>query len=318
MFNHCHRSVTMAKSEAELEAEKKAAKKAAKKKRKAEEAEAEAAAAEKPESPKKKKKKEKKEKTDTEAVEPESPKKKAKKEKKSKKKKDDDASPAKAEESASEESKKDAEEEEEEEESGFKVHKKPAAGDAPANPTGTSEVFMGNLSFQIDDDTLKDAMKDCGTITNIKWLEHSDTGRFKGAGFITFDSPEAAAKAVAKNQTELLGRPMKIDFSNPRASKGGESRPMQAKPEGCTTLFCGNLSFSIDEDTMKGFFKDCGEVSSIRWLEDKETGQFKGCGFVEFADPEASLDKAAELNGKELLGRPVRLDFATPRKPREW
>ena len=307
----------MAKSEAELEAEKKAAKKAAKKKRKAEEAEAEAAAAEKPESPKKKKKKEKKEKTDTEAVEPESPKKKAKKEKKSKKKKDDDASPAKAEESASEESKKDAEEEEEEEESGFKVHKKPAAGDAPANPTGTSEVFMGNLSFQIDDDTLKDAMKDCGTITNIKWLEHSDTGRFKGAGFITFDSPEAAAKAVAKNQTELLGRPMKIDFSNPRASKGGESRPMQAKPEGCTTLFCGNLSFSIDEDTMKGFFKDCGEVSSIRWLEDKETGQFKGCGFVEFADPEASLDKAAELNGKELLGRPVRLDFATPRKPRE-
>jgi nucleolin len=318
MFNHCHRSVTMAKSEAELEAEKKAAKKAAKKKRKAEEAEAEAAAAEKPESPKKKKKKEKKEKTDTEAVEPESPKKKAKKEKKSKKKKDDDASPAKAEESASEESKKDAEEEEEEE-SGFKVHKKPAAGDAPANPTGTSEVFMGNLSFQIDDDTLKDAMKDCGTITNIKWLEHSDTGRFKGAGFITFDSPEAAAKAVAKNQTELLGRPMKIDFSNPRASKGGgESRPMQAKPEGCTTLFCGNLSFSIDEDTMKGFFKDCGEVSSIRWLEDKETGQFKGCGFVEFADPEASLDKAAELNGKELLGRTVRLDFATPRKPREW
>ena len=307
----------MAKSEAELEAEKKAKKKAAKKKRKAEEAEAEAAAAEKPESPKKKKKKEKKEKKDTEAVEPESPKKKAKKEKKSKKKKDDDASPAKAEESASEESKKDAEEEEEEE-SGFKVHKKPAAGDAPANPTGTSEVFMGNLSFQIDDDTLKDAMKDCGTITNIKWLEHSDTGRFKGAGFITFDSPEAAAKAVAKNQTELLGRPMKIDFSNPRASKGGgESRPMQAKPEGCTTLFCGNLSFSIDEDTMRGFFQECGEVSSIRWLEDKETGQFKGCGFVEFANPEASLDKAAELNGKELLGRTIRLDFATPRKPRE-
>ena len=41
---------------------------------------------------------------------------------------------------------------------------------------------------------LKDAVKDCGKITNFKWLEHSDTGRFKGAGFITFESPEAAAK----------------------------------------------------------------------------------------------------------------------------
>ena len=54
-------------------------------------------------------------------------------------------------------------------------------------------------------------------------------------------------------------------------------------------------------------------MSSIRWLSDKETQAFKGCGFIEFSDPDASLDKAAKLNGKDLLGRSIRLDFAQPR-----
>ena len=103
--------------------------------------------------------------------------------------------------------------------------------------------------------------QDCGTITNCKWLEDRDTGKFKGCGFITFSSPEEATKAVAMNGTEILGRPCKVDYSvgkparTPGAGGGGEVRPMQAKPDGCTTLFCGNLSFDIDDDGIKNFFK---------------------------------------------------------------
>ena len=64
--------------------------------------------------------------------------------------------------------------------------------------------------------------------------------------------------------------------------------------------------------------QDCGEVSSVRWLTDRDTQQFKGCGFVEFADPDSALDKAAKLNGKDLLGRSIRIDFAAPRAPKAW
>eukprot|EP01083_Nonionella_stella_P110929 324977_1 len=111
---------------------------------------------------------------------------------------------------------------------------------------------MGNLSFQIDEASLQEAMKECGTITNCKWLEHSDTGKFKGCGFITFSSPEEATKAVAMSGTDVLGRPIKCDFSQGkpagRGGGGGEVRPMQPKPDGCNTLFAGNLSFDIDDD----------------------------------------------------------------------
>ena len=124
---------------------------------------------------------------------------------------------------------------------------------------------------------------------------------------------------------QVLGREIRVDFAKGKSAgagggaggAGGGVRPMQEKPEGCTTLFCGNLNFNIDDDAMKDFFKDCGEVSSIRWLTDRDTGDFKGCGFVEFSDPDTSLDKAAAMNGNELMGRAVRLDYAAPRKPRE-
>ena len=226
-----------------------------------------------------------------------------------------------------------AEEEEAEEEEApmkIKVHAK-GAPVTPASPSGTPatcEVFMGNLSWQIDEASLQEAMKDCGTVTNCKWLEDRETGKFKGCGFITFSSPEEAAKAVAMNGTEILGRAIKCDFSQGKPSTpggkgdgkggkgGGATKPMQEKPEGCTTIFAGNLSFDIDDDQMKAFFKDCGEVSSIRWLTDRDTQQFKGCGFIEFSDPGASLDKAAKLNGEMLLGRSIRLDYAAPRAPK--
>ena len=192
-----------------------------------------------------------------------------------------------------------------------------------ANPGGGTEVFMGNLSWAIDEASLQEACKDCGTITNCKWLEDRDTGKFKGCGFISFETPEAAAKAVALNGTEILGRAIKCDFSqgkkdNGKGDKGGgagEVRPMTAKPEGCNTLFAGNLSFDIDDDQMKAFFADCGEVASIRWLTDRDTQQFKGCGFIEFSD-DAALMLAAAKNGAQLLGRGVRLDFAAPRAPK--
>ena len=132
-----------------------------------------------------------------------------------------------------------------------------------------------------------------------------------------------AAKAVGMSGTEVLGREIKVDFAKGKSNAGGgaggnrEVRPMQAKPEGCTTMFAGNLNFNIDDDAMKEFFKGCGEVSSIRWLTDRDSGDFKGCGFIEFSDPESALDKAAALNGSELMGRQIRLDFAAPRAPRE-
>eukprot|EP01048_Picozoa_sp_COSAG05_P005710 COSAG05_NODE_347_length_10963_cov_157.340943_9_plen_302_part_00 len=263
------------------EAEKKAAKKAAKKekKRKAEE--------------------------DPEAETP----KKAKKEKKEKKAKKDKKEKEVVEEPAAEEAPAAVE--------------APAAAAAAAAPVDLQacKCFVGNLAYTIDDDTVREFFKDCGEITDIHWLTDKETGQFYGSGFIEFGKG-GAQEALKKAGQDLMGRPLKIDMAKPKAPRAGgaaggfqkrEPKPISEKPEGCNTLFMGNLSYDIDDAAVTDFFKEHGEIANIRWLTDRETGDFKGCGFVEFANPD-SVDGAIKLNGEDLMGRGVRLDYSAPKK----
>lgn len=199
----------------------------------------------------------------------------------------------------------------------------------PTNiPPGANEkLFLGNLSFDVDDNTIKDFFKDCGQLVDIFWLKDRDTGNFKGCGFVTFDSVEGACKAVELNGEDLMGREIRIDFAKPRP--GGdkprtprtkrEARPLSSKPEGCLTVFCGNLSFDIDDAKMQDFASQagCGQIAHIRWLTDRDTGDFKGCGFVEFGDT-GDVDKFVKMNGSNCMGRDIRCDYAKPRAPREY
>jgi nucleolin len=141
-------------------------------------------------------------------------------------------------------------------------------------------------------------------------------------GFITFDSPAAAQKALAMTGQELMGRAIRCELAKPRNAAAGGRKPgkdfqLSPKPEGCTTVFAGQLSYTIDEESVREFFKDCGEISAIRWLNDRETGEFKGCAFVEFNDTSA-VDLAIAKQGSVLAGRPIRLDYASSKPKKEF
>ncbi|XP_071693561.1 uncharacterized protein [Rutidosis leptorrhynchoides] len=84
----------------------------------------------------------------------------------------------------------------------------------------------------------------------------------------------------------------------------------QTPATGSKTLFMGNLSFSIEENDVINFFKDAGEVVQVRFA--MRDNCFAGYGHVEFATPDAA-QKALELNGEDLVGRAVKLDFAKER-----
>jgi len=192
-----------------------------------------------------------------------------------------------------------------------------------------NRLFLGNLSFKVDDDAIRAFFKDVGELTDIHWVTDKQTGKFYGTGFIAFATAEEAKAAVAKNGEDVLGRPIRIDFAQSKGertpNKGGfdkgagkpqrEQRAPTPKPDGCTTVFLGNLSFNVDENAVRTHFADCGEIASIRWVE--RDGQFKGCGFLEFADTNGT-DKAVALNGSDLLGRPLRVDFSAPKPPRQF
>ena len=129
---------------------------------------------------------------------------------------------------------------------------------------------------------------------------------------ITFKDAASAAAALEHNGADFGGRWLSIKYSSSKPDTGGPRAPSE-KEEGCVTVFVGNLSFNIDEDTMRETFGSCGEISSIRFATDRETGDFKGFGHVEFVDSE-STDKAVAMAGTYVMDRALRVDYANDRR----
>lgn len=88
------------------------------------------------------------------------------------------------------------------------------------------------------------------------------------------------------------------------------SSPSSNRKKSNFTLFVGNLPFSTSEDELGDFFSDnnCDFVS-VRLMKDRETNKSKGFGYADFSN-EDDMKKAIRLNGSELGGRDVKIDYA--------
>ncbi len=81
-------------------------------------------------------------------------------------------------------------------------------------------------------------------------------------------------------------------------------------------LFVGNLSWGTDRDGLYRVFEQFGEIEDARVITDRDTGRSRGFGFVTFVDADAGARAMEEMNGKDLDGRPLRVNEAMERQPR--
>ena len=82
-------------------------------------------------------------------------------------------------------------------------------------------------------------------------------------------------------------------------------------------LFVGSLAWATNDDSLKEFFSQFGEVSSASVVTDRESHRSRGFGFVEFTDDAAGDKAIAEANGKELDGREINVSEAQSTGPKE-
>lgn len=81
-------------------------------------------------------------------------------------------------------------------------------------------------------------------------------------------------------------------------------------------IYVSNLSFTVQDEDLRGFFADYGEVTSAKVIMDRETNRSRGFGFVEMADEAAGQKAIKELDGAQVDGRPIRVNVAKPREER--
>jgi nucleolin len=94
-------------------------------------------------------------------------------------------------------------------------------GSQKPKPEGCLNVFVGNLSFDADEDSLRSMFEDCGGITSVRLATDRETGEPKGFGHVSFDDTAAVDKAIAKAGEYLKGRPIRVDYAEDRRASGG-------------------------------------------------------------------------------------------------
>jgi RNA recognition motif-containing protein len=83
-----------------------------------------------------------------------------------------------------------------------------------------------------------------------------------------------------------------------------------------TKLYVGNISFNTTNQDLNDLFGQVGTVESANIIEDRETGRSRGFGFVEMSSKEDADNAIAQLNGKEVDGRELKVNEAKPQENR--
>ena len=80
-----------------------------------------------------------------------------------------------------------------------------------------------------------------------------------------------------------------------------------------TTTSSGNVSYQATDEDLLAVFEAMGTVDSASIIFDRYSGRSKGFGFVEMPNYEEAIKAIVELDGKELWGRPLKVNLARPR-----
>jgi RNA recognition motif-containing protein len=81
-------------------------------------------------------------------------------------------------------------------------------------------------------------------------------------------------------------------------------------------IYVSNLSFNVQDEDLREFFADYGEVTSAKVITDKFTGKSRGFGFVEMSDDSAAQKAITELDQATVEGRTIKVMEAKPKEDR--
>src|SRR5512141_412362 len=95
----------------------------------------------------------------------------------------------------------------------------------------TKKLYVGNLSYQMTEDGLRDIFSPMGEVVSAKIITDAATGRSKGFGFVEMSSDEEADKAITSlNGTSVMDRPINVSEARPQTDRGrGGSKTGQGR-----------------------------------------------------------------------------------------
>eukprot|EP01111_Echinosteliopsis_oligospora_P010702 TRINITY_DN338_c0_g1_i1.p1 TRINITY_DN338_c0_g1~~TRINITY_DN338_c0_g1_i1.p1 ORF type:complete len:611 (-),score=168.76 TRINITY_DN338_c0_g1_i1:93-1925(-) len=194
-----------------------------------------------------------------------------------------------------------------------------------------TNIYVKNIKEGVTEEQLKSLFQEYGTITNAAIMS-DNSGKSKGFGFVNFETPEAAKKAVeALNNTDTAlnnkdspnGKLLFVGRAQKKSEREAELRQkFEAlknerlnKYQG-VNLYVKNLEDNVDDEKLRAEFAPFGNITSCKVMK-ADNGTSKGFGFVCYTTPEEATRAVSEMNTKIIGTKPLYVALAQRRDVRK-
>jgi nucleolin len=122
------------------------------------------------------------------------------------------------------------------------------------------------------------------------------------------------------NGIELAGRDLRVDTAQRKEDRPARDSTRPPRTDRRTggsdqknSVFLGNLAWDVTTELVEDMINDVlgpGLFTQVRLAVERDTGKMRGFGHIDFKDAASAERCVAELNGMQVMGRQIRVDFA--------
>lgn len=172
--------------------------------------------------------------------------------------------------------------------------------------TSDKVLYVGNLDKSITEDVLKQYFQVGGPIANVKIMMDKNNNNVNYAFVEYHQSHDANIALQTLNGKQVENTVVKINWA---------FQSQQVSPDEETfNLFVGDLNVDVDDETLRNSFKEFPSYVQAHVMWDMQTGGSRGYGFVSFSDQENAQTAMDVMQGQELNGRSLRINWASKRE----
>ncbi|XP_066902382.1 poly(U)-binding-splicing factor half pint isoform X2 [Halyomorpha halys] len=173
-------------------------------------------------------------------------------------------------------------------------------------------VYVGSISFELKEDTIRQAFSPFGPIKSINMSWDPVTQKHKGFAFVEYDIPEAAQLALEQmNGVMLGGRNIKVvgrPSNMPQAQSVIDEITEEAKQY--NRIYVASIHPDLSEEDIKSVFEAFGTIKYCKLQQGSSPHRHKGYGFIEYETKQAAQEAIASMNLFDLGGQYLRVGRA--------
>ncbi|PHU05190.1 Polyadenylate-binding protein 7 [Capsicum chinense] len=186
-----------------------------------------------------------------------------------------------------------------------------------------TNLYFKNLDTDILEDHLREKFSKFGSISSLV-ISRDESGTSKGFGFVNFDNPDDARKAVeAMNGSPVGSKTLYVARAQKKAEREQllkrlfeQRRREQIMKYQVSNVYVKNIDDDVSDIELHELFSQCGTITSTKIMQD-EKGVSKGFGFVCFSTAEEAYNAVNTFYGLMLHRKPLYVAIAQRKEERQ-